>query len=605
MGALRRGDQDALCISVLCPDVAAAVRALEPLGATLAEGPGRTPAGDVHAVVIDVRGNRLGLLEPAAPSIPAVPGAAPGLNATAFFEIGTTDFAATRKFYQEAFGWTTERDESAEGVAYYSILVPGLPGEIGGVLDLSGMDGATDYAIPTLRVADVPGTAGARRGGRRKPADGTGLRRQGPGDRSVPRPRRQPVERVRPADGQVSAMPVAVYVLGIAIFSLNTTEIMVAGLIPGISGELHVSVAAVGYLISIYAFGMVVGGPLLTVAMRRIPPKRSLIWLLVVFVVGQMIGALAQDYWVLVVARVLTALAASAFFGVGAAVCVQLVGPERRGRAMSVLYGGITVAQVVGLPAATVIEQHFGWRASFWIVDALALLCIVAVVLKVPGGRESQTLDLPSEMRVLRNGRLWGAYATNALVIGSAVTGFSYLSPVFTDAGGFSSSAVPVLFAMYGVATVVGNTLVGRFADRYTRPILLGGLIALTIVLTGFALVLHHQVPSVVATALLGLVGLPLNPAMAARVMSVSNNGALVNALNGSAINVGVAIGPWLGGLGIDTGIGLAAPLWIGAIMAFVGVLTLAPDFRQRAAPSGQPVPVASAPATNDAGRSP
>lgn len=156
MGALRRGDQDALCISVLCPDVAAAVRALEPLGATLAEGPGRTPAGDVHAVVIDVRGNRLGLLEPAAPSIPAVPGAAPGLNATAFFEIGTTDFAATRKFYQEAFGWTTERDESAEGVAYYSILVPGLPGEIGGVLDLSGMDGATDYAIPTLRVADVP-----------------------------------------------------------------------------------------------------------------------------------------------------------------------------------------------------------------------------------------------------------------------------------------------------------------------------------------------------------------------------------------------------------------------------------------------------------------
>ncbi|MFC4494580.1 MFS transporter [Streptomyces ovatisporus] len=400
-------------------------------------------------------------------------------------------------------------------------------------------------------------------------------------------------------------MPIAVYVLGVAIFTLNTTEIMVAGLIPGISGELDVSVAAVGYLVSVYAFGMVVGGPLLTVAMRRIPPKRSLIWLLVVFVLGQALGALAQEYWVLVVARVVTALAAAAFFGVGAAVCVHLVGAERRGRAMAVLYGGITVAQVAGLPAATVIEQHAGWRASFWTVDALALLCIVAVMSRVPAVPGSRMPDLRSEIRVVRNARLWGAYATNALVIGSVVTGFSFLSPIFTDAGGFSSSTVPVLFAMYGVATVVGNTVVGRFADRWMRPILFGGLIALTIVLAGFALTLTHQVPSVVATALLGLIGLPLNPAMAARVMSVSDNGALVNALNGSAINVGVAVGPWLGGLGIDAGLGLSAPLWTGAIMAFIGVATLFPDFRQRAAPAEQSVPAATAPATHQGGKEP
>ncbi|MFF3544714.1 MFS transporter [Streptomyces platensis] len=395
-------------------------------------------------------------------------------------------------------------------------------------------------------------------------------------------------------------MPVAIYVLGVAIFALNTTEIMVAGLIPGISSELHVSVGAVGYLVSVYAFGMVVGGPLLTVAMRRIPPKRSLLWLLVVFVVGQSIGALAQDYWVLMAARVVTALAAAAFFGVGAAVCVRLVGAEHRGRAMAVLYGGITVAQVVGLPAATAIEQHWGWRASFWIVDVLALLCIGAVALKVPAGRDAQELDLPSEMRVLRNGRLWGAYATNALVIGSVVTGFSFMSPIFTDAGGFSASTVPLLFVMYGVATVVGNTIVGRFADRYMRQILFGGLIALTIVLAGFALTLTHQLPAIVATTLLGLIGLPLNPAMAARVMSVSNNGALVNALNGSAINVGVAIGPWLGGMGIDAHLGLSAPLWIGAVMAFLGVATLLPDLRRRVTPDEQPVPATSAPATND-----
>ncbi|MFC4494581.1 VOC family protein [Streptomyces ovatisporus] len=154
MGALRRGDRDALCIGVLCSDAWATIRTLEPLGATLAEEPARTPAGDIHAVVLDGQGNRLGLLEPAAPTARPEPRAAPGPNATAFFEIGTTDLAATRRFCQEAFGWSTERDEAAEGVAYYSIQAPGL-GEIGGVLDLSGMDGVSDYAIPGLRVADA------------------------------------------------------------------------------------------------------------------------------------------------------------------------------------------------------------------------------------------------------------------------------------------------------------------------------------------------------------------------------------------------------------------------------------------------------------------
>lgn len=392
-------------------------------------------------------------------------------------------------------------------------------------------------------------------------------------------------------------MPFAVYVLGLGVFCLNTTEIMVAGLIPGMSSDLGVSIAAIGYLVSIFAFGMVIGGPVLIVGLSKVPQKRSLIWLLVVFVVGQTIGALAQDYWVLVIARVVTALAASAFFGVGAAVCVRLVGAERRGRAMSVLYGGMMVAQVVGLPLATFIEQHFGWRASFWLVDALAVVCVAAVVALVPSGGNTQTMDFRSEIPAFHNPRLWGAYATNALVIGSVVAGFTYLSPIFTDATHFAPATVPLLFAAYGIATVVGNAVVGRFADRYTRPILFAGLIALMLVLAGFALCVEYQAPTVVATVLLGLIGLPLNPAMAARVMSVSNEGALVNTVNGSAINIGVVIGPWLGGIGISAGLGLTAPLWIGAAMALGGLLTLIPDLRQRNRAHGRtamrPVPAA------------
>ncbi|WP_405162955.1 MFS transporter [Nocardia sp. NBC_01499] len=383
-------------------------------------------------------------------------------------------------------------------------------------------------------------------------------------------------------------MPFAVYVLGLGVFCLNTTEIMVAGLIPGISSDLGVSIAAVGYLVSIFAFGMVVGGPILIVGLSKVAQQKSLVWLLVVFVVGQTIGALAQDYWVLVVARVVTALAASAFFGVGAAVCVRLVGAERRGRAMSVLYGGMMVAQVVGLPVATFIEQHFGWRASFWLVDVLAVACIAAVVALVPSGGNAQTLNFHAEIQAFGNLRLWGAYATNALVIGSVVAGFTYLSPIFTDATHFAPATVPLLFAAYGIATVVGNAVVGRFADRYTRPILFGGLIALMLVLAAFALAVEYKAPTVVATVLLGLIGLPLNPAMAARVMSVSNEGALVNTVNGSAINIGVVIGPWLGGIGISAGLGLTAPLWIGAAMALCGLVTVIPDLRQRAHQSGE-----------------
>ncbi|MGX1777206.1 MFS transporter [Nocardia brasiliensis] len=379
-------------------------------------------------------------------------------------------------------------------------------------------------------------------------------------------------------------MPFAVYVLGLGVFCLNTTEIMVAGLIPGMSSDLGVSIAAIGYLVSLFAVGMVVGGPVLIVGLSRVAQKKSLILLLAVFVAGQTLAAMAADYWVLVVARIVTALAASAFFGAAAAVCVRLVGAERRGRAMSVLYGGMMVAQVVGLPTATFIEQHFGWRASFWIVDLLAVGCIAAVVLLVPGGGGAQTLDFRAEIQAFRNLRLWGAYATNALVIGAVVAGFTYLSPIFTDATHFAPATVPVLFAVYGIATVLGNAVVGRFADRYTRRILVGGLIALTLVLVAFALCVSYKVPTIVTTVLLGLIGLPLNPAMAARVMSVSNEGALVNTVNGSAINIGVVLGPWLGGLGISAGLGLVAPLWIGAGMALLGLLTLLPDLRRGAA---------------------
>lgn len=380
-------------------------------------------------------------------------------------------------------------------------------------------------------------------------------------------------------------MPLAIAVLGVAIFCINTTEIMVAGLLPSLSAEFGVAVSTVGYLISVYALGMVVGGPVLTVALLRVPRKMSLLGLLSVFVLGQGLGALAGSFWVLVVSRVVTSLSAAAFFGIAMAVSVQLVTPERRARALSTLFGGLMIAHVVGLPAATLIDQHFGWRASFWAVAILALASAVGVSGLVPRTTTAQGLDLRAEVGVFRNRVLWGAYGTNALIIGAIMAANSYFAPVFLEVSGFSAAAVPWLFGLFGLGTVVGNIVLGRFADRYMMPILGWGFVAVLGVLVFFALVAGLRLPTLVAVAVLGLIGLPLSPVLSTRVIRVSNDGPLVNTMNASAINVGVVVGPWAGGLAIDAGLGLRSPLWVGAAMALASLVSILPALLDRGRP--------------------
>lgn len=371
-------------------------------------------------------------------------------------------------------------------------------------------------------------------------------------------------------------MPLPIFVLGLSVFCMNTTEVMVSGLLPALSQQFHVSIPVVGYLVSAYAVGMAVGGPLLTIGLRRISRRHALIGLFAVFLVGQTIAALAPTYAALFAARIVTAVAAGAFFGTAAAVCVDLVGSRSRGRALSVVFGGLMVAAVVGLPMATVIDQFLGWRASFWTVDALSALCLVAVVVLVRPGSTPAGEDLRAELAAFRNGRLWVAYATNALSVGAVFAVFSYLSPIFTQLAGFPVDIVPALFAVYGAATVVGNVVVGRLADRHNVAVLLSGQIALTVILALLAMFAHQKVLALALVLGLGLVGLPLSSARSARIMSVSNNRPLVSTVATAMVNVGIIIGPWLGGLGIRAA-GYTAPAWIGAALALGGVLTIVP----------------------------
>lgn len=378
-------------------------------------------------------------------------------------------------------------------------------------------------------------------------------------------------------------MPLLVYILGLTVFSLSTSEFMVAGMMPSLAHALGEPVARIGYLISLYALGMVIGGPLVTFGMLklRVPNKQGLLCLLGLYAIAQSVAASAANYELMAVARLLTGVAGAACFGVSLAICADAVSPAVRGRAAAVVIGGLMLASVLGMPLTTLIDQHLGWRASFWLVVALALLCMVLVALLVPRSKPSGDISLGRELGEFRKGELWAAYATSALVISAISAAFSYFAPILTEVSGFPSSAIPWLLGVYGIANVVGNGVVGRYADRYTIPILAGGMLVLSIALALFAVFAHQQSASLALLIVTGLVGMSMNPAIIARVMRIAHPGPLVNTVHTSVINIGLSAGAWIGGVGIASGYGLLSPLWVGVGLAILGLLSVLPYLRQ------------------------
>ncbi|MDO8065263.1 MFS transporter [Janthinobacterium sp. SUN206] len=379
-------------------------------------------------------------------------------------------------------------------------------------------------------------------------------------------------------------MPLVVYILGLTIFSLTTSEFMVAGMMPSLALAMDEPVTRIGYLISLYAMGMVIGGPLSTIILLklRVPNKKGLLWLLCLYVLAQSVAASATSYDILAIARVVTGVAAATCFGLSLAICADIVAPNARGRAAAVVIGGLMLASVVGVPVATLIDQHLGWRASFWLVVVLALLCLALITVLVPRAKPSEVVSLGNELGEFRNRHLWAAYASSGLIIGAIFAAFSYFAAILTEITGFPASAIPWLLGVYGVANVVGNAVVGRYADRYTTVIMVWGMVILGISLALFAVFAHDKSISVALLVVTGLVGMSMNPAIIARVMKTAHPGPLVNTVHTSVINIGLGAGSWLGGLGIAAGYGLRSPLWVGVALALLGLLSLLPYLGHR-----------------------
>lgn len=399
-------------------------------------------------------------------------------------------------------------------------------------------------------------------------------------------------------------MPIAVHTLGVAVFALGTSEFMLSGLLPAVADDMNVSVPRAGLLISAFAIGMVVGAPLLAAATLRLPRRATLVALIAVFGLGQVAGALAPSYGILFASRVVSALACAGFWAVGASVAVAMVPVTQRARAIAVMLGGLSIANVLGVPAGAFLGDHFGWRSAFWAVAAASGLALVGVVVLVPRiARPAEQPVLRRELVIYRDRQVWLAVAVVALAAGGVFCAFSYLAPLLTDVAGLDESWVPAVLALFGVGALIGTAIGGRVTDGRLFTVLFSGIAASTVFLTALALCSATAAAAIVLAFLLGVSAFYTGPALNARVFEVATAApTLAGATATASFNLGNTAGPWLGGTVIDAGLGYASAAWAGAALTSSAIVAVAVSLRLRRGPAESR---AAAPAAyeNDRGR--
>ncbi|MGW1188591.1 Cmx/CmrA family chloramphenicol efflux MFS transporter [Streptomyces sp. NPDC002559] len=397
-------------------------------------------------------------------------------------------------------------------------------------------------------------------------------------------------------------MPLAVYVLGLSVFALGTSEFMLSGLLPPIADDMDVSIPRAGLLISAFAIGMVIGAPLLAVATLRLPRRTTLITLISVFGLGQVAGALAPTYEVLFVSRVVSAFACAGFWAVGAAVAIAMVPVNARARAMAVMIGGLSIANVLGVPLGAFLGENFGWRSAFWAVGAASAVALVGVATLIPRiPLPEQRPRIKQELGIYRDRQVWLSIVVTALAAGGVFCAFSYLAPLLTDVAGLDSGWVPTVLALFGIGALVGTTIGGRVADAHLFGVLMSGVAASTVLLVALALFASYQVAAVGLAFLLGLSSFYTAPALNARMFNVAGAApTLAGATATAAFNLGNTGGPWLGGAVIDADFGFAATAWAGAAMTVVALAAVVLSLRLQGGGRSRRVAGAPAAASSD-----
>ncbi|UVF20138.1 MFS transporter [Microvirga terrae] len=371
-------------------------------------------------------------------------------------------------------------------------------------------------------------------------------------------------------------MPLALYALTAGAFGIGVTEFVIMGLLLQVSADLGVSISAAGLLISGYALGVVVGAPLLTTVTGRWSRKTVLLAPMVVFTLGNLACAVAPDYATLMAARVLTAFAHGTFFGVGSVVATSLVPVDKKASAIAVMFTGLTVANILGVPFGTWLGQAYGWRATFWAVTLVGVAALAVIALFVPKDRQdtAEGGSLADELTVLARRPVLLGLLTTVLGYAGVFAVFTYIAPILTQITGFSEEVVSPILLVFGGGLVLGNLLGGRLADRRLMATLLGSLGLLAVVLAAMTLGVHDKVLAVAFVGLLGAAAFATVPPLQMWVLEKADGAgqSLASSLNIAAFNLGNALGAWLGGFVIDHGLGLGSIPWVAALLPASGL---------------------------------
>lgn len=370
------------------------------------------------------------------------------------------------------------------------------------------------------------------------------------------------------------AMPLPILALAIASFCIGTTEFVIMGLLPEVAADLGVSIPSAGLLVTGYALGVVIGAPIIAIATASLPRKPVLIGLAMLFVVGNLFCAIAPNYWMLMIARVVTAFGHGAFFGIGSVVAANLVPRHKRASAIALMFAGLTLANILGVPAGTALGEVYGWRATFFAVVAIGVAAVIAIIALVPSSKnEPKGSGILSEVKVLGKLQVWLAMVISALASASLFAVFTYIKPILTDVSGISTSAVTWVLLLFGAGMTVGNVIGGKLADWKLMPTVIGTLIAL--VLTHVILAEISGLPTAIIITVFfwGVLTFVIVPPLQMRVVESADEAPnLAATLNQGAFNVGNASGAWIGGAALTLGVPYQYLPFVGAALALMGL---------------------------------
>ena len=378
-------------------------------------------------------------------------------------------------------------------------------------------------------------------------------------------------------------MPLSLLILALSAFAIGTTEFVIMGLLPDVAGDLGVTIPGAGWLVTGYALGVAIGAPFMALATARLPRKAALVALMGVFIVGNLLCAVAADYNLLMFARVVTALCHGAFFGIGSVVAASLVPANRRASAVALMFTGLTLANVLGVPLGTALGQVAGWRSTFWAVTAIGVVALLGLIRYLPRQREEHSVDMRAELAALKGIGIWLSLSMTVLFAASMFALFTYVAPLLGDVTGVSPRGVTWTLLLIGLGLTLGNILGGKLADRRLGATLMGVFATMAMVSTALSWTSVALVPAEITLFLWATAAFAAVPALQVNVVTYGKAAPnLVSTLNIGAFNLGNALGAWVGGSVIAHGFGLTRVPLAAAALAVLALIVTLITFSQR-----------------------